>query len=88
MSYLYNNVQIPYNTYNNRYKKINPDILKQSIEGIKLSFSNIDVFYKCQFRFFLENILKIRKNKETVSLEIGNLFHFVLERYYKTKRRH
>lgn len=85
LSYLYNNVQIPYNTYNNRYKKINPDILKQSIEGIKLSFSNIDVFYKCQFRFFLENILKIRKNKETVSLEIGNLFHSVLERYYKTK---
>lgn len=81
---LYSSIEIPYNTYSNLYKKINPFLLKDNIKELNLSFSNIDIFYKCQFRFYLENILKIKKISETVSLEIGNLFHAVLEKYYKT----
>lgn len=83
---LYSTTEINYNTYNNKYKKIKYDLLKENIKELNLSFSNIDVFYKCKFRFYLENILKIKKNKETVSLEIGNLFHKVLEKYYQENK--
>lgn len=82
---LYTNTEINYNTYDNKYKKIDYEILENKIKDLNLSFSNIDVFYKCKFRFFIENILKIKKSKETISLEIGNLFHKVLEIYYKTQ---
>lgn len=82
---LYGNILIPYNTYNNNYNKIDKIILKEKIKNLNLSFSNVDIFYKCQFRFYIENILKIKKNKETISLEIGNIFHKVLEKYYSTK---
>lgn len=83
---LYTNTDINYNIYDNKYKNIKYDVLKNKIKDLNLSFSNIDTFYKCQFRFYVENILKIKDTKETISLEIGNLFHKVLELYYKTKK--
>lgn len=83
---LYSNIKIPYNTYSNKFSKINKAIIEKKIANINLSFSNIDNFYKCQFMFYIENILKIKKNKQSISLEIGNLFHSILENYYKTKK--
>lgn len=83
---LYSNTNIDYNVYDNKYKKIRYEVLENKIKDLNLSFSNIDIFYKCQFRFYIENILKVKDMKETISLEIGNLFHKVLELYYKTKK--
>ncbi len=37
-------------------------------------------FYECKFKYYLENILKIREDEETSAIFIGNLFHDVLSK--------
>lgn len=71
---LYNFPNIPYNTFSNKFKGIanfNKDIM--------LSYSSMDTYYKCAFRYYLANILKIDIYNENFSQYIGNLFHHVLE---------
>lgn len=77
---LYNNIETTYNTYDHRYKKIDKVLLYKYLNNeINLSYSSIDTFFKCPFKFYLENILKIKEVKEnTLSLVVGNLVHNVL----------
>ena len=51
----YNDIE--YKKYENNYEKINYDTIKKQLNNkINLSYSNINVFYQCQFRFLLNNI--------------------------------
>ena len=68
------NYQIPYLKYNNSFKGISKNIIKE----LKLSYSSIDNYYKCGFRFYLNNILKLNLDDDTFMLDIGNLFHYML----------
>lgn len=78
---------IPYLTYDNNYKKIDYDIIKKQLDNkINLSTTNTNTFFRCQFRFLLDNIYKLNTYEETVSQRIGNLFHDVLCTVYKDKR--
>lgn len=74
-----------YLTYNNKFKGINKDSLYNYIKNkINLSYSSIDIFYKCRFRYYLNNILNLSIDKEdTNSIIIGKLVHQVLCRVYK-----
>ena len=81
----YNDIE--YKKYENNYEKINYDTIKKQLNNkINLSYSNINVFYQCQFRFLLNNIYCVSDFKETISTIIGKLFHKVLEITYRTKR--
>ncbi len=74
---------INYRTYNHAYQKINPEILKDFLDHkLLLSYSSLDNFYRCSFRYFLQNILKIAKFEETQTLKLGNIFHGVLAKMY------
>ena len=48
------------------------------IDGSVLSYSSINTYNKCNFRYYLENILKINKYEESFQQKIGNLFHYLL----------
>ncbi len=73
-----------YNSYDNRYKKIDKETFKKSIDNkLTLSYSSLDNYSKCKFKFFLSNILKIDIFDETYYTFIGSLFHYILEKYYK-----
>ena len=65
--------RIPYQKYDYSYQKINIPS-----EEITLSYSAIDVFYHCPFRYYVSNVLKIREQENTFPLFIGNLFHHIL----------
>ena len=81
---LYSNYKdIPYLKYNNKYTKINKDNLSNYINNLSLSYSSIDNYYRCAFRYYLNNILKINKYEETFMTYIGNLFHYVLSNAFK-----
>lgn len=75
---------IDYSKYDNNFKGIDKDLFfKYSDKKISLSYSSLNNFFKCQFRFYVENILKISYKDSNFSLFIGNLFHKVLSKMYE-----
>lgn len=80
LSILYNNYKdINYMTYNNKYVKINKDKLKKFLDNkLVLSYSAINNYYHCSFRYYLSNILKLNIYEETFYTILGNLFHYIL----------
>lgn len=72
-----------YKSYNNQYKKINNEIFtKYTKSQLTLSYSSIDNFYRCGFRYYIENILKLNIPSNDFILFIGNLFHYILSLIY------
>ena len=79
----FNTLEVPYLMYDNKYSGIDSNKLKDYLDKkLVLSYSNIDTFYKCQFRYYLDNILKVNKYEETFNTFVGSLFHFVLSKIY------
>ena len=70
--------------YDNSYKKINPSVLIKHIDNLTLSYSSLNKYYECEFKYYLENILKIKEDEESNALMIGNIFHEVLSKMSNT----
>ena len=77
---LYNSYKdLNYMTYNNQYNKIDKDKLKKLINNqLILSYSALNNYYHCAFKYYLSNILKLNIYEETFYTIIGNLFHYIL----------
>jgi ATP-dependent helicase/DNAse subunit B len=80
LSLLYNNYkEINYMTYDNKYLKVDKNKLKKYLDNsLTLSYSAINNYYHCAFRYYLSNILKLNIYEETFYTIIGNLFHYIL----------
>lgn len=78
---------IPYRTYQNNYQTVEKETLLNYLDHyLNLSYSSMDLFFRCQFRFYLNHILKIKDEwEETSSIIIGKLFHQILYEYYQKK---
>ena len=75
-----------YNTYDNKFKGIDNKLLKDYLKGkLNLSYTSINNYYKCAYRFYLANILKLDKYEENFDAFIGSLFHSVLEKCFINK---
>ena len=85
---LYNSYDdVEYNTYDNRYSRIDESNFKNYInKSFNLSYSSMDSFYKCPFRYYLSHVLKLDIYEERFEAYIGSLFHYVLERALKEKK--
>lgn len=83
---LYNNYSIPYNTYSNKFTGIDKcnfnDFIKHKKE-FNLSYSTMDDYNKCAFRFYIEKILYLKDNIDKFSVTLGNIYHDVLEKSTK-----
>ena len=80
LSKLYNTYSdIKYLTYDNSFKLIN----NFSLDKLTLSYSSLDNYYKCSFKYYIENILKLNIYEETFKQFIGNLFHDILSHIYE-----
>ena len=66
-------------SYNNKYTPIK---LKQDFT-YNLSYSKLNSFFECPFKFFCDNILKIREYEETFDTYLGSLCHYILQNIYK-----
>jgi len=74
---------ISYNTYDNKYQKVNTDLLKDYLnKKLVLSYSSLNNYNKCAFRYYLANILKLDKYEENFEAFIGSIFHDVLEKCF------
>jgi len=71
-----------YMTYNNQFKGLERNAFYHYLDHkLVLSYSSIDNFYKCSFRYYLSNILKIDPFKSNFFTVIGDIFHHVLEHF-------
>lgn len=73
--------KINYNGYDNKYKKIKQNELFEYLNNkLTLSYTSLNDYYKCSFRYYLKYILKIDKIEENITRYIGSIFHYVLEK--------
>ena len=82
---LYSNYKDNFKTFNNKYSKIDVQSLNNFLDNkLTLSYSSLDNFYKCSFKFYLSNILKIREDKvDTPSIVVGKIVHSILCTLFK-----
>ena len=71
--------ELSYGNYNNDYQTISTVKLKQYLKKrLVLSYSAMNTYYQCGFRYYLANILKLNIFEETFYTILGNLFHYIL----------
>lgn len=69
----------PYMTFDNTFKGIPADSLREFLEGkLTLSYSSMDDYYKCSFRYYLDYILHVNKFEDSFATVTGTIFHEVL----------
>lgn len=83
LSVLYGNYKdIPYLTYDNSYKPLSKDLFSKYFPNLYLSYTSLDSFYRCSFRYYLAYILNVNKFEETFMTFVGNLFHYILSKAF------
>lgn len=81
---LYNTYKnIEYKTYKNEYTNINKEDFKNYINStLTLSYTALNNYALCPFKYYIKNILKLDPYEETFPILIGNLFHYCLSQMY------
>ena len=83
LSILYSNYKIPYMSYDNRFSGIDKNNLYKYLDNkLNLSYSSMDNYYHCAFKFYIANILKLDCFETTLQTYIGNLYHYVLSKAF------
>lgn len=73
---------IEYKTYSNEFKKISN--LKQYLpKPFNLSYTSINNYFLCPFKFYIENVLKLSKITDDFPILIGSLVHYTLQNMYE-----
>ena len=68
-----------YNSYDNNYKMIDKSKIKDFFkDGLTLSYTSINDYYMCSFRYYLDYILKVNKFEDTFEATVGSIFHKIL----------
>ena len=88
LNILYSNYEIPYNTYSNEFTGLNKDKLNNYIKNLSkfnLSYSTMDDYNKCAFKFYVEKVLNLKQDIDNFGITLGNLYHHVLEKAVKSE---
>lgn len=68
-----------YQTYHHEFRGIDSEKLHRYLQELTLSYSSVQTFYQCQFRYYLNHVLKLYdQKKETSSTLLGNIVHAIL----------
>ena len=85
--YMRNIPDLNYNSYLNDFKGIDKNSLKKYLNNkLYLSYSNLNNYHKCAFRYYLNNILKLNKKEDLFETFIGSLYHYVLSKCIDTSK--
>ena len=82
---LASNQDIEYKSYEHSFKRFDPEKIKKYMVDSKksISYSSISNYFACGFRYYLANLLNVGKQIKSRSIDIGLVFHKVLELSYK-----
>ncbi len=74
------NYHLAYRSYNSTFKGISKEKLRNYLnEKLLLSYSSLNTFYECSFKYYLEYILKLSFYEEKFSALLGSLYHAILK---------
>ena len=82
LSILNSNYDIPYNTYSNIFTGLSKQKLDNyinSLNSFNLSYSSMDNYNRCAFRFYIDKILCLKDDIKKFSVTLGSLYHHILE---------
>lgn len=72
---------IPYRTYENKFNGIDKKQIQMFLNNkVHLSYTSMNNYYLCGFKYYIGNLLKLDIYEETFMTEIGNLYHYVLSK--------
>lgn len=82
LSLLFSNYKITYKNYHHEYQSISKEKIQQLLKdkNVQLSYSSLNCFYECQFKYYLNFLLSLNKKETTQAIDIGKLFHYVLSK--------
>lgn len=76
---------LDYKTYSNSFTGINHDkYLENLAYPLKLSYTSINAYNECQFKYYIKYVLKLDSFTESFQTFIGSLYHEILSLYLKT----
>lgn len=76
---------IPYNCYSNDFNKINNnDYLNYINNSLKLSYTSLNSYSECRFKYYIKYVLKLDPFTDTFPSYIGQMYHRILSLYKKT----
>ena len=76
---LNNNYDIAYKTYDNKFTGINNNVYLDYIsKPLNLSYSTMNFYNQCNFKYYLSNVLRLDSFEEKFAQFIGNLYHRIL----------
>lgn len=86
LSNLYGIESLYYNSYDNQFTGIQQKLFEKYVPYCVLSYTGMQKFFECPFKYYVGSILKITPPfEESPSLIVGNLFHAILEQYFQNK---
>lgn len=98
---LISNYHIPYMEYDNSYHTIDKNKLYKYLNNkLLLSYTSLNNYYKCKFKYYLNHVLKINIIRDDFAILVGEVCHYILscidnddfdidtlfDNYLKTKR--
>lgn len=85
MGMLYQNYgKNSYLSYSNRFNYLTDKQIEE-LKEVTLSYSSMNDYSKCHFKYYLLKVLKINNNDETFNTKYGTLCHEVLKDFYNDK---
>ena len=82
----YDITDIPYNTFDNKFKGIDKKHMKDRYKeegSISISYSTMKYYFECPFHYYLEKILDLSTYEDSTATRIGTYSHAILEDSYK-----
>lgn len=74
-----------YSSYDNKYKMIDKSKINEFFkDGLTLSYTSINDYYMCSFRYYLDYILKVNKFEDSFETVVGNIFHKILSMCFES----
>ena len=72
-----------YKSYNNEYKKVDSNDLRNYLGNkLLLSYTKLDSYYRCSFKYYVSYVLKLDKYEETFKIFLGNISHYILSKCF------
>ncbi|MCM1444757.1 MAG: PD-(D/E)XK nuclease family protein, partial [Candidatus Amulumruptor caecigallinarius] len=79
LNLLYSIYNLNYKSYDNSFKGIdNKNLYNFLGNKLLLSYSSINNYYNCKFKYYVNDILKLNIENDKFYLVIGNLYHYIL----------
>jgi len=79
---LFNTFQENFAPYDTQFKPLQNSMQSKLLkEQLNLSYTKLDKFFECKFKYLLDALLKVDPSEDSINLDFGNIFHKILETY-------